>query len=196
MAGNDERAEIIGRYGAPEVLVYDSRTAAGESIRKLLACLPGVAKVVRARHVAGMAGGPPAEAVTHGLPMYIRFDPERRSYEMLHGVDAAHMLLRRAHELSGGGSAPSGRFAPRAGKTVLATMNEVREAIDRVELKLERERDDVTAGYLWALPGSDFEPDVAQIAERRSAVRSAGNAFVSFCRTLADDAPHPDSAPV
>lgn len=158
-------APDVGRYGAAEVLVYDSRTPAGQAARMLMDLMPGVSRCVKLRHVAGMASGPPPDAIRGGLPMYIRYDAETRSYTSLHGVDAANAMLVRAKEVA----CDKVSRHVRTGESIVPTEEEAKRVMARSKATLARETKDIANGHLWALTGSDFQSTPEEIINRKRA---------------------------
>lgn len=184
MAHTDD-APDTGRYGAPEVLIYDSRTAAGQAVRMLMDLMPGVARVVKLRHVAGMDSGPPPEALQHGLPMYIRYDARSRAYTNLHGVEAARAMLDRGRDLVAKSSGVSRQV--RAMDAIVATEAAAQRALSRSQAVLRRESDDVSRGYFWAVTGSDFASTPEEVKARLQVRRAARLDRTQECRKAAFD---------
>lgn len=185
MSRTDDSPDV-GRYGAAEVFVYDSRTGSGQAARMLMDLLPGVARFIKLRHVAGMVAGPPPEAIAGGLPMLITYDPDTRRYSSLHGVDAARAVLDRAKDLvcaSGGRASRSAR----AEDTIVTTEADANRIIARSRATLQRESNDIANGYLWALTGSEYESTPAEIKARQQARLAARRERAEKARSMPFD---------
>lgn len=177
-------APDVGRFGATEVLVYDSRTAAGQAARMLMDLMPGVARIVKLRHVAGMAAGPPREALEGGLPMYIRYDADSRRYTTLHGVDAAREVLERGKAMVCG-TGPKASRHTRAEEAIIASEADAKRVIARSKATLQRETNDIASGYLWALAGSDYQSSPAEVEARQQARLAARREMIRKSRETA-----------